>query len=111
MIRNAHKVRFATNQAPILDEPPVGMTGVLRTRKVADSVPIHLFTPSEHVSTQVRNYVQPPWSIHLSHGSDPDGTLVRRSQVEEFLTLLKECDLNKEEIRMPDKRWDTNNLV
>jgi len=67
----------------------------------ADSAPIHLLPPSEHLSTQLRHYVQPPL-VDTSFAWLGYGTLIRRRQAEEFLTLLEEYDLNTEEIRMAD---------
>lgn len=67
----------------------------------ADSAPIHLSPPFEHLSTQLRHYVQPPL-IDTSFAWLGYGTLIRREQAEEFLTLLKEYDLSQEETRMAD---------
>lgn len=67
----------------------------------ADSVPIHLSPPLEHLSTQLRHYVYPPL-VDTSFAWLGYGTLIRREQAQEFLTLLKEYDLNQEEIRMAD---------
>jgi hypothetical protein len=67
----------------------------------ADSAPIHLLPPFEHLSTQLRHYVQPPL-IDASFAWLGYGTLVRRKQAEEFLNLLEEYDLNQEETRMAD---------
>ena len=67
----------------------------------ADSAPIHLSPPFEHLSTQLRHYVQPPL-VDTSFAWLGYGTLVRRKQAEEFLNLLREYDLNEEEIRMAD---------
>ena len=67
----------------------------------ADSAPIHLLPPFEHLSTQLRHYARLPL-VNTSFAWLGYGTLVRREQAKEFLTLLKEYDLNQEEIRMAD---------
>lgn len=67
----------------------------------ADSAPIHLLPPPDHLSTQLRHYVQPPL-VNTSFAWLGYGTLVRREQAKEFLTLLKEYDLNQGEMRMAD---------
>lgn len=67
----------------------------------ADSAPIHLLPPLEHLSTQLRHYVLPPL-FDTSFAWLGYGTLVQRRQAEEFLILLNEYGLNKEETRMAD---------
>lgn len=74
---------------------------VTALRHYADSAPIHLLPPPEHLSTQLRHYVQPPL-VDTSFAWLGYGTLVRREQAKEFLTLLKEYDLNQAELRMSD---------
>jgi hypothetical protein len=67
----------------------------------ADLAPIHLSPPFEHLATQLRHYVQSPL-VDTSFAWLGYGTLVRREQAEEFLALLKEYDLNQEEMRLAD---------
>lgn len=74
---------------------------VTALRHYADSAPIHLLPPPEHLSTQLRHYVQPPL-VNTSFAWLGYGTLVRREQAKEFLTLLKEYDLNQGELQMAD---------
>lgn len=71
----------------------------------ADHEPIkslHLLPPHEHLLSQIRTFNAHGGRLHTTFAWLGHGTLVNRTSVRNFLSLLGALDLSEEEMRMAD---------